>query len=1029
VSADQITSVENKARVLGSFLRFTVEIRASVRSFSRPLALGCVCALLLPVLSAPAAAAFELEDSARFVDYLYEELLLRDADAEGATFWQQSLDSGSMAPEDTIRTFLSGDEYLETVAAVARMYRSTVGRLPEFEGAVFWAGELRSGELSLEEIAERFLLSAESIGIYGSAPSDEEFLRTLYQLAHGREPDAEGLAFWTAELAASTRPAVTERISESPEHRSVAFGVIVHADLIRAFLNRGATAAELAAAPEGLDSENIRKYLWQGSSVSIAIIGLGDAVRVTDTSSITMAGRASSLVELDELRWLNSTTGSSGVASGGEEWAALIALQLGDNSLQLTAINRLGAAATQDSQMSYDPNMALYSQLTASRSVAYLDDPTPISFSVGVDPDAQAQLRLLRVSDAGTNDIAEMRDDGLGADQFAADSVFVAEVAPLAAQTGYECYRAQVTDGLGRSYLSEKNCIWVNAHLRNGDVSTALLVAEDVEASFAQANSELTPVQVARAVALELPGKWGIAHSGYTDSASVWWVTAEGILGAYREPEAGTKASAGSSSSIGALPYKPTISDQLYPVAYLADRSRWQPHATGGSGSGLLPAAAGLPSLSGSMRGALVSPFVDDPFVADNSFGAEDDFFGAWNTIKGAGSCALMAAEEAVDSAVTLRNFAQLGSSGYVHLSTHGDQYFEDLAPSWSDSLGPGAFLEGSRGLVLIDAGVALSFNSSGSLDFSDIEDDLVAKRIVLTAGGRLLLTPDFFEYYLPTMPSSLVVLSSCRSAYNGSLANTFLRKGAGAVVGFSDTVNVSYAQATTDSLVTGLLADQTLEEAFAATVQNLGAEDGDATPAFLTIAGDRALKLAQPGFSNGGFERGSAGPWRAQGQSAVVTRLGSVSPAEGLYMGLVSTGLGVEANGGDYQQSACIPPAATQMSFSWNLLSAEYAEYCESGFQDRLDVEVCELDALGATSDCQILLSRQVEEFCNLTTDVGIAFDGNPVEASGWQEAQIDMTGFAGKSVRIRISVSDTLDQVYDTAVLIDALEISSGN
>lgn len=985
--------------------------------------------LLCGALALP-AAALEIADSQRFVRHLYGELYLREADAAGAAHWRQQLDSGAVDALGVLHRFLRAAEYDRQVAAVARLYRATLGRLPDRAGQAFWLGRLRAPGGSLEAVSAGLLASDESQALYGASPDDEAFLRTLYQLALGRDPDDGGLAHWLDALAAgASRAAVVQRVAASVEHREISDGRILVADLARSLLGRDATAAELAAAPPSFDVELLRKYLWQGSSVSLAVIGLGDSIRVTDSARVTIGGLASSLLPVEELRWHNLATGAAGTASGAARWEAELDLSAGDNRLRFTAVNRLGAAVEREVELTYDPAMALASPLHPSRDVAYLGDATPLSFELALDPDAGGSVQLLRLDGDTQVPAAAMHDDGQGVDELPGDGIYSAAVVPAAQGVGNECYRARVVDAQQRSYLSETRCLWVAEHLRNGDVSDALLIAEAVETDFANAPVDLSPVTVAQAVAAALPARAEVARAGYTDAGAVWWVSGAGILGAYREPEAGSKAAGAGAGGNAAAPPAPGISDLLYPVAYLADRSRWQPARADGQLPALGEAGAGVPPALRSFRGALISPFIDDPLVPDNGFGSGDDFFGAWASLGAAGSCAALPVQEALNGAsggLSLADFAAHGSTGYLHISSHGDQYFEDLLEGgWDDSLGPASAFAGSRGQVLVDSGIALGFTPGGALDFHGLEDDLVAKRIAVTAGGRLLLAPAFFDRYLPRLPASLVVLSHCRSLYNDSLANAFLAHGAGAVLGFSDSVALDYAQALADGVVLEMLAGQPLGAALDATRAQLGAEDGDATPAFPGIAGNAALRLAGPEFGNGDFERGSVGPWRVRGGHAVLARLGNIRPAQGLYMGAVSTGRGAAAADGSWEHSACLPPAATQLSLQWNLASAEFGQWCDSGFQDRVSIELCTLDSRGAVQDCEELLSRTVADFCARTTPVGIAIDGRALESSGWQTLQADVSAYAGSPVLLRAAVEDTLDRVYDSLLLIDALRV----
>ncbi len=77
-----------------------------------------------------------------------------------------------------------------------------------------------------------------------------------------------------------------------------------------------------------------------------------------------------------------------------------------------------------------------------------------------------------------------------------------------------------------------------------------------------------------------------------------------------------------------------------------------------------------------------------------------------------------------------------------------------------------------------------------------DLEDD----SLILVGTGALqkyAITSKFIEKYLGEMDDSLVFLGGCSTAKDRILADSFLSKGALAVVGYSDTVSIEYAMLT----------------------------------------------------------------------------------------------------------------------------------------------------------------------------------------------------------------------------------------
>lgn len=111
----------------------------------------------------------------------------------------------------------------DPAARVVRLYDAALDRAPDAEGFGFWAAALRGGA-SLESLAGAFLDSDEYAARTDEAgggpdPGDAGFLARLYRDALRRGGDAEGLAFWEAELAGGlrSRAGVLAAFAESAE--------------------------------------------------------------------------------------------------------------------------------------------------------------------------------------------------------------------------------------------------------------------------------------------------------------------------------------------------------------------------------------------------------------------------------------------------------------------------------------------------------------------------------------------------------------------------------------------------------------------------------------------------------------------------------------------------------------------------------------------------------------------------------------------------------------------------------------------
>ena len=994
----------------------------------------CLSLVLALVLLPGAQAAVKIYDSELFVNYLYAQFYGRPGESEGISFWRDAIDKNGESPTALVENFFFAPEYQDVVGPIARLYQAGLGRVPDSGGLNYWVGVYRSG-VSLEQIATGFLQSAEFVGKFGASLSDAEFVDLLYQFVLGRPGEASGVAFWAEQLGlGASRGLVLTGFSESQENRLLTADRVRVTLLYEGLLGRQVTPDELVGAVDRDTATLIAQLLEGGSSVSIAIVGLGDGILVTDQQTVTIAGVADSSVVIEKVVWSNAASGTIGNAIGTEDWLVNLSLAQGDNPLLFTAVNRLGISAEIGTTLTYFAGLALNTPLTLSTNIAYVNESTTITFTLGLETSGSPVVTLLSANQEGgnTQELVAMADDGLLPDEIQGDGIYTVSRTILPWQTGYECFRARVANSFGEVYLSETACVWVTERFTQSDVSEAANLADQVEALFAQASPNTPLDQVAQQAVALLLSQAGIAVSGSTETGSVWWVTSAGILGAYHPVLPGQR---GGSRAVAAAAQRPTGTPPAqtanYPAAYLLDRSTWRP----GSSVDSLQEARSWGTLASakenrirSTRALLVSPYIANPNEPQNSFGLGDDFFVPWQFMKDQQSCTLYPAKEALNNGsigVSLNDFTDLSSFGYIHYSTHGDNYYSGLLNLWNDAWGPSDFLKGALSQVVLFTGLKLPKNLDGSFNFGTFEDDIKAKRIAISAGGSIALTPAYFDHYVGNLPNSLVVLAACRTLYNNSLANVFLKKGAATVLGYTDYVLSSYAQKTTKSVLEEMLSDRTVGEGFAAAVASHGSSDGGSTPAFFRRVGAADLKLSDGGFANLGFEDGTLTPWRREGDGRIITQLGSTRPVEGNYMGIISTGLGFSVESGSLAQSGCLAPTTNKLTFSWNFFSEEFPEFCGSIFQDAFTVQMCEIGDNNVPSNCSTLFETFIDALCGTTTPVDIGFDIGGVEATGWRSSTVDIAPYAGKRVELKLNVTDVGDSIFDSAVLLDAIQV----
>jgi hypothetical protein len=83
--------------------------------------------------------------------------------------------------------------------------------------------------MNLQEVSARFIDSNEFRSLYGSNPSNAEFLTKVYQNVLGRQPEAEGYNWWLNQLNTNpekTKSKVLSDFAESPENQTGVLSLI-----------------------------------------------------------------------------------------------------------------------------------------------------------------------------------------------------------------------------------------------------------------------------------------------------------------------------------------------------------------------------------------------------------------------------------------------------------------------------------------------------------------------------------------------------------------------------------------------------------------------------------------------------------------------------------------------------------------------------------------------------------------------------------------------------------------------------------
>ncbi len=299
---------------------------------------------------------------------------------------------------------------------------------------------------------------------------------------------------------------------------------------------------------------------------------------------------------------------------------------------------------------------------------------------------------------------------------------------------------------------------------------------------------------------------------------------------------------------------------------------------------------------------------------------------------------------------------------------------------------------------------------------------------VLLRHGGKdhLSVKASFISKYNTSFPNSMVYVCACQGMKNSTLEQAFRTRGAGYVTGYDETVSVTYANGVTYDFWWNVVNffDTSGEAHDAISPQT----DPHSHHANFVDFGNRDLHFSGD-LKNGDFELGSLAGWGQLGDGRVVTQLGSDSPIEGAHMGIISTGLGFTTSSGEIKQTICLPFDVDELVLDWNFFSEEFLEFCGSVYQDYFQVSITPEGGIETA-----LFYIQIDSMCGWALQpAGVVFDVGPngddegVYKTGWQHLALDLSSYAGDKVLLRLSAGDVGDSSYDSAILLDNIEITS--
>ncbi|WP_409261271.1 DUF4214 domain-containing protein [Pseudomonas putida] len=204
---------------------------------------------------------------------LYQGVLNRDADQDGTKSFVDQVKAGTSLT-DIANQFLNSNEFAgaNNATDVNELYQALLGRAADDEGASTWTDLLASGG-SLADVAAAIAVSSEAQALDAS---NGDFIRDLYTNVLGRAADQEDLDFWVNSLFnGASRADVVKDIVTSDEA-----GAKANNDFVESLYT-----SALGRASEAGEKEYWTAQIEAGAShadVALGIVGSNEAVANID---------------------------------------------------------------------------------------------------------------------------------------------------------------------------------------------------------------------------------------------------------------------------------------------------------------------------------------------------------------------------------------------------------------------------------------------------------------------------------------------------------------------------------------------------------------------------------------------------------------------------------------------------------------------------------------------------------------------------------------------------------------------------
>ena len=289
-----------------------------MKKMKRILVLCLVAAMCMSTMLIPARAVFGSTEAGAYVDQLYKGLLGREADEGGRVNYVNKLVNDKVSAASIAEAFVSSAEFrarpLTNEEFIEAMYNGLLGRPSDPSGMENFKTAMAVGQ-SRTWVFQAILASPEFkshcendfnmyVGSFSTNPNipnttptsvttplASDYVTRLYNYLLGREPDKDGLAYWTAQLTYKKMSAagVAAGIAAGTEFNNLSY---TNSDFVqrayKALLGREPDTNGFTSYMSALDSGKTRAWVFASICASKEFQGLfGEMNAVPGTISST----------------------------------------------------------------------------------------------------------------------------------------------------------------------------------------------------------------------------------------------------------------------------------------------------------------------------------------------------------------------------------------------------------------------------------------------------------------------------------------------------------------------------------------------------------------------------------------------------------------------------------------------------------------------------------------------------------------------------------------------------------------------